>query len=204
MSREWHWPAFRYCRKTSPALRAYSMHRAVRRPTNLPRPSFQTVPAHPASARSSRRPGPSGSGWKGAVASIDPAADAPCRRQAWRWRWRGWSRDWRGRRPNCRNDASPRASSRPDESVFRRGNRGIAWGDRRRALAHRMPRNRSAFSSSRSCSQTWRKSGEPISSPVSMMNLALKPSRPPRVSRTARSADILMLCWPLLSAVPRP
>ena len=45
---------------------------------------------------------------------------------------------------------------------------------------------------------------EPFSSPVSIMNLALKPSLPPRVSSTARIAAMLMVCWPLLSAVPRP
>src|SRR3954468_7844276 len=64
--------------------------------------------------------------------------------------------------------------------------------------------NRSALSASRLRSQTLPRSGEPISSPISTMNLALKPSLPPRASRTARSAAMLMLCCPLLSAVPRP
>ena len=44
---------------------------------------------------------------------------------------------------------------------------------------------------------------EPFSSPVSIMNLALNPSRP-RVSSTAPRAAMLMVCWALLSAVPRP
>ena len=45
--------------------------------------------------------------------------------------------------------------------------------------------------------------GEPISSPISIRTLALKPSRP-RVSMTCASAAMIRLCWPLLSAVPRP
>ena len=45
--------------------------------------------------------------------------------------------------------------------------------------------------------------GEPISSPVSIRNIALKPSRP-RVFSTQSSAAMLIECWPLLSAVPRP
>src|SRR5882757_3703032 len=55
------------------------------------------------------------------------------------------------------------------------------------------PTNTSADNSSRSDSQTAPRSGEPVSSPISTMNLALKPSLPPRVSRTARSAARLML-----------
>ena len=44
--------------------------------------------------------------------------------------------------------------------------------------------SRSAFSSSRRDAQTLLRSGEPISSPISTRNLALKPSLPPRASRT--------------------
>ena len=43
-----------------------------------------------------------------------------------------------------------------------------------------------------------------FSSPVSMIHLTLKPSRPPRASMTAPSAFMLIQCCPLLSAVPRP
>ena len=45
---------------------------------------------------------------------------------------------------------------------------------------------------------------EPVSSAISMMYLTLKPSLPPRSASTQRSAAILTVCWPLLSAVPRP
>ena len=48
-----------------------------------------------------------------------------------------------------------------------------------------------------------RRPGEPISSPISISHLALKPSRP-RVASTAASAARLIVCWPLLSAMPRP
>ena len=65
------------------------------------------------------------------------------------------------------------------------------------------PISKSALSRSRcrranSCSP-----GEPISSQVSIRNTELKPSLP-RVCSTLRKAAILMECWPLLSAVPRP
>ena len=46
-----------------------------------------------------------------AAASARPAAGVPGHRPASRSRWQGWSRDWRARRPNCRNDARPRADS---------------------------------------------------------------------------------------------
>ena len=45
--------------------------------------------------------------------------------------------------------------------------------------------------------------GEPDSSPVSIMIFELKPKFP-RVFKIADKAPILMLCCPLLSAVPRP
>jgi len=45
--------------------------------------------------------------------------------------------------------------------------------------------------------------GEPVSSPVSIRMVELKPSAP-RSSSTQASAAMLMVCWPLLSAVPRP
>ena len=61
----------------------------------------------------------------------------------------------------------------------------------------------SAANASRFARTTSWTPAEPFSSPVSTMNLALKPSRP-RVSSTARSAAMLMVCCPLLSAVPRP
>ncbi len=61
----------------------------------------------------------------------------------------------------------------------------------------------SARNASRCAQHTSARPGEPTSSPASMRNFALKPSLP-RVASTAAIAAKLMLCWPLLSAVPRP
>ena len=58
------------------------------------------------------------------------------------------------RRPSCRNDVRRRAGSHRDESARRRGSRGRWWGDRRTSRGPSEARNRSALSSSRSCSQT--------------------------------------------------
>ena len=62
----------------------------------------------------------------------------------------------------------------------------------------------SAASASRCASQKAARPGEPASSPVSISQVALNPSLPSRARNTARRAARLMLCWPLLSAVPRP
>ena len=67
-----------------------------------------------------------------------------------------------------------------------------------------LARKTSAASSSRRASQKAARPGEPASSPVSISQTALKPSLPPRAAMAWRSAAGLMLCWPLLSAVPRP
>ena len=67
-----------------------------------------------------------------------------------------------------------------------------------------LARKTSAASSSRRASQKAARPGEPASSPVSISQTALKPSLPPRGAMAWRSAARLMLCWPLLSAVPRP
>jgi hypothetical protein len=61
----------------------------------------------------------------------------------------------------------------------------------------------SAASSRVRASQIARSPGEPISSPISNSHLTLKPRRP-RVDSTCSSAVRLIVCWPLLSAVPRP
>ena len=45
---------------------------------------------------------------------------------------------------------------------------------------------------------------EPTSSPISIRSLTLKPRGWPRSASTAASAAMLIECWPLLSAVPRP
>ena len=63
--------------------------------------------------------------------------------------------------------------------------------------------NKSALSNSACSAQTSLKPGEPVSSPISMMNLALKPKQP-RSANTQASAFKLTECWPLLSAMPRP
>ncbi len=61
----------------------------------------------------------------------------------------------------------------------------------------------SAPNASRLSAHNSRRPEEPVSSPISISHLALKPSSP-RSARTASSAARLMVCWPLLSAVPRP
>jgi len=87
------------------AARTTSPHSSVfrriqlRGPQNLPPPKFYRVPAHPAAARSSHRPGPNESGWKYRVIfqfnplqaplAVDKRAMAPGKM----------SRDLRGRRP---------------------------------------------------------------------------------------------------------
>ena len=79
--------------------------------------------------------------------------------------------------------------------------------DRRpRSSARRGPSEAISTSaaSSRACaSQAARSPGDPTSSPISISSFALKPSRP-RASMTRASAARLIVCWPLLSAVPRP
>ena len=65
------------------------------------------------------------------------------------------------------------------------------------------PISTSAANSSRCSAHTSRRPGEPTSSPISISHLALKPSLP-RVRSTAACAAMLIVCWPLLSAVPRP
>ena len=92
----------------------------------------------------------------------------------------------------------------PGRSDGRRGHRERSSAGRARCAA-RPRRSADRLSADRSlcCAQSSGRPAEPISSPISIRNLALKPSRP-RSASTAASAAMLMLCWPLLSAVPRP
>ena len=53
------------------------------------------------------------------------------------------------------------------------------------------------------CSHSSRNPTEPYSSLISIRNFTLNPSRPRSFSTAARAA-MLIECWPLLSAVPRP
>ena len=62
----------------------------------------------------------------------------------------------------------------------------------------------SAASSSRNAAQIACNPGEPTSSPVSKSSVTLNPSLPPRTASALASAPRLIVCWPLLSAVPRP
>ena len=65
------------------------------------------------------------------------------------------------------------------------------------------PIRASAFSAALLALQKSARPGEPVSSPVSIRIVELKPSAPRSCSTQARAA-ILIVCWPLLSAVPRP
>ena len=66
-----------------------------------------------------------------------------------------------------------------------------------------LARKTSAASSSRRASQKAARPGEPASSPVSISQTAFSACRRARGDGLS-SAARLMLCWPLLSAVPRP
>ena len=65
------------------------------------------------------------------------------------------------------------------------------------------PISASALSAALLALQKSARPGEPVSSPVSIRMVELKPSEP-RSSSTQASAAMLIVCWPLLSAVPRP
>ncbi len=65
------------------------------------------------------------------------------------------------------------------------------------------PIRASALSAALLALQKSARPGEPVSSPVSIRIVELKPSEPRSCSTQARAA-ILIVCWPLLSAVPRP
>ncbi len=131
----------------------------------------------PGSARSGRR-------WSRARARVAP-------------------RDWRAGRPNCRNAGRPRGRRSTDRSDRRRGSRERSSAARRTAAVRRRRSRRRRGTASRFSAHSSRKPPEPISSPISISHLALKPSAP-RAASTAPSAARLMVCWPLLSAVPRP
>jgi hypothetical protein len=57
---------------------------------------------------------------------------------------------------------------------------------------------------SRCAAQNSARPGEPVSSPVSSSQVVEAQPAAPRASTACASAARLMLCWPLLSAVPRP
>ena len=201
---EWRSAALRACRRGRPGPRSCSRRRAVPRPTGPVRPSRDRWRGR----RSRRRPSRSSSALR-TEAGIGGGRSAsirirPAHRPAPRWRRPGRSRDCAAGRPSCPNDGHGRAARPTGRNWKRRASRGTASAGRRRGAARRRRSAGRPTSASRWRAQKALSPGEPVSSPISIRILTLKPSRPPRAARTRSSASRSIVCWPLLSAVPRP
>ena len=162
------------------------------------------APARCRRRRSPRRPAPPSPLPTSAAPSARRPAARPSARRCWPAHWRGSRPDWRSGRPSCRNDAHRSRKSQTRSKLMAPRQPSVIVG---RSCFTRGPSEATRTSAANAALSAATSSASPLepdSSPISMMKRALKPRRPPRSAITASSAAMLMVCWPLLSAVPRP
>ena len=128
------------------------------------------------------------------------------RRPGWRWRAPAPCPGCAAARPSCPSGGRPRAASASDRSWRRRACRGTRVGRSARSRGPSLAISTSAASASRCARQNSASPGEPVSSPISISQVTLKPSAPAarrHAPRQRREVDaVLALVVGGAAAVP--